>query len=1496
MKKRMSGILAVLMSLLVLISSIIPVYADTLNPTITIDSKQAVKGSNVSTKLTVSNNPGIAAATFKIIYDGSILKLNSVDFNTEFGGDFDELGSLALPVADSDTLKAVQISWSSMSNIAQNGTFLTMNFTVSSDAKKDSGADIKVISNSGDFCDIDENDVDFSTVSGTIKIVEGIPGDINGDRVVNSKDLIRLRKYFTGWDVDVDILACDCNGDDNVNSKDLIRLRKYFSGWDVELFYGSNSTAVCKHNLIKTNAKSKTCTEDGNREYWTCSICKKIYSDANALSEITLNSTVLKAEGHTVVIDAAVEPTYDSTGLTEGSHCSVCKTTLKKQNVIPKLKKTEYAITYYISNGDEYLAQQTIQNNNPATYTSEQGVSRFTSPSVPGYKFLGWYDLPSGDAAENIKSIPAGTTGNIDLYARWEKESYKINFSSDLIPVSSINYTVDEGAVLPSPKLDGYIFAGWSDDNGDIIKNITVGVTGSKTYKANWVSERNLAWSKTKLDDPMIFEDDQTNTILFIYEIGEIRNVPLYVVEDFGKINSDGVTKTVTKEIQRTTSTSEMQKYTTTVSKATTDSFGMTLSNGWTDSTTISKEWCEENGLKKEEGETIAKSDTSGWYVSSGKYGSDTDVTLDTNDEYKLNTATKNTKTYNSEDTEKRQDFSAGLNVNYKQTVGASVGFGDGMGIEGKRELGIGADLKYSNGKTTTKHTGNDKDEGSSDQTGDIKHTGTTHTHAGGWNNESGSSGSSTVSNTKSLLQTVTKKVSEKTGYGNSYIKTGSDSSSQGFSSTNSDTEEYSNTVTYSTEVSEKETVSYTTSNTRSGYHRWIYAGTAHVFGVVGYDIATSSYFVNTISIMDDETHPYEDYSYSYASYDDNQSTYIKFEIPNDIEEYVAGRVCKSDGLEINNEGVVTGYNGTDDYVLIPEYNVVDNLDGTTTVNKVVGFTSDAFKNNTKIYGVELSDFITGIPDYGFYGCTALDTVAGNMITSVGTKAFANCTSLKVCGIGDDVTYLGDKAFENLNYMVVNASNNQVLNAATNSGAKKITIYAAVEAKPFENIEIDIPDTCERFKFNGMGKIFSNFVINSDAKETIINRATFNSDAKIPVVINSPKIGLYQLTVNSKGIGLALKSDNSNIDLYGSVSINSEGQNSLLSKSFTLNKLKSNFTSLLKTNHDILCCGEVVDNGLLNCGGSIVKITEDEFNAQLKGVYNISFNTNGANTQLDDKTVYYGAEIGELPTPTKDYYTFDGWYTAKDGGDKVTESTIFVQSENITLYAHWEQKPTSGWVLASELPANAKAVEEKWTYDETTKITSDKSEVEGYTLYDTTSEWGEYGEWSAWSFNAVSASESRQVEKKSVHTGYYMDTYNTMSTGGARQFRSFSIDGKFSSYGCSSSYGEYHKSTTMTLSEANSVPKVAEGAYASNCSFPGYNKGNGTGYILTWEDGGTYVFFISGNVYNPNYRYRDRKLVYTYWLSKTEAKESTSEVEVSESISNVQKWVKYIEK
>ena len=43
--------------------------------------------------------------------------------------------------------------------------------------------------------------------------------------------------------------------------------------------------------------------------------------------------------------------------------------------------------------------------------------------------------------------------------------------------------------------------------------------------------------------------------------------------------------------------------------------------------------------------------------------------------------------------------------------------------------------------------------------------------------------------------------------------------------------------------------------------------------------------------------------------------------------------------------------------------------------------------------------------------------------------------------------------------------------------------------------------------------------------------------------------------------------------------------------------------------------------------------------------------------------------ISTLPTPEREGYTFDGWYTTKTGGTKVTETKIY--SSNTTIYAHW---------------------------------------------------------------------------------------------------------------------------------------------------------------------------------------------------------------------------------
>ena len=72
--------------------------------------------------------------------------------------------------------------------------------------------------------------------------------------------------------------------------------------------------------------------------------------------------------------------------------------------------------------------------------------------------------------------------------------------------------------------------------------------------------------------------------------------------------------------------------------------------------------------------------------------------------------------------------------------------------------------------------------------------------------------------------------------------------------------------------------------------------------------------------------------------------------------------------------------------------------------------------------------------------------------------------------------------------------------------------------------------------------------------------------------------------------------------------------------------------------------------------------------------HTVTFDPNGGTLsegEMSSKSVFPGDAYGALPTPTRVNYRFDGWFTEKDGGTKVAETTIMSSRAAHTLYAHW---------------------------------------------------------------------------------------------------------------------------------------------------------------------------------------------------------------------------------
>ena len=108
------------------------------------------------------------------------------------------------------------------------------------------------------------------------------------------------------------------------------------------------------HKLTSVVAKKATCTEDGNRAYYTCGNCDKWYSDSAGSVEIKdKTSTVLSKLGHNMTFVKQKEATCTATGNSSYYFCGNCNKFFTESNGQAEITDKTSVIIKKLSHGFE---------------------------------------------------------------------------------------------------------------------------------------------------------------------------------------------------------------------------------------------------------------------------------------------------------------------------------------------------------------------------------------------------------------------------------------------------------------------------------------------------------------------------------------------------------------------------------------------------------------------------------------------------------------------------------------------------------------------------------------------------------------------------------------------------------------------------------------------------------------------------------------------------------------------------------------------------------------------------------------------------------------------------------------------------------------------------------------------------------------------------------------------------------------------------------------
>ena len=119
------------------------------------------------------------------------------------------------------------------------------------------------------------------------------------------------------------------------------------------------------------------------------------------------------------------------------------------------------------------------------------GKVNLPTPVRSGYTFNGYTASKDGTVEYNVSNVDIYNINSKTLYAKWNIETYKINYDLNGGTLDNIvsEYNVENDITLGVPTRTGYTFVGWTGTGiSTATKNVTInkGSTGNRSYTANW--------------------------------------------------------------------------------------------------------------------------------------------------------------------------------------------------------------------------------------------------------------------------------------------------------------------------------------------------------------------------------------------------------------------------------------------------------------------------------------------------------------------------------------------------------------------------------------------------------------------------------------------------------------------------------------------------------------------------------------------------------------------------------------------------------------------------------------------------------------------------------------------------------------------------------------------------------------------------------------------------------------------------------------------------